>query len=399
MKTTNLRRVATMVFLSLLAIPVCGTTVEQMPSYPGGEMALLDYFQKNLQCPKEVEQAGVHGNVDVSFVIAKSGAVENVQAIKTVLFKRSGVPCQDSTLIKLCEREAVRVCQNMKKWIPGIRYGANFMVKYSMTVSFNEAKKYPCDIYDGEELFDEDYFATLCIEEIKPWYQWRDSLDRLSVTEEMKLKYDMPEGFSEDNSEECFGEYPKLRSAFSIVSSWSSTCLAPQLISDDDQFISFLEFAPIYTEEYEERLNIWFNRGRQHYSTNEMKEKHHRWKMKRTLKGYYDVSGVYVNPNDPTQLLYDSYRVRNIGDSWRDSITVYSAKEARRKWNADSAFTFSLHLRPEDYYKKVFKHVKVLLILRKGRGYACIYSFYTDKAKENFDKYWRRIERVLRFRE
>ena len=106
MKTTNLRRVATMVFLSLLAIPVCGTTVEQMPSYPGGEMALLDYFQKNLQCPKEVEQAGVHGNVDVSFVIAKSGAVENVQAIKTVLLKRSGVPCQDSTLIKLCEREA-----------------------------------------------------------------------------------------------------------------------------------------------------------------------------------------------------------------------------------------------------------------------------------------------------
>ena len=226
----------------------------------------------------------------------------------------------------------------------------------------------------------------------------KDSMGRLSVTEEMKLKYDMPEGFSEDNSEECFGEYPKLRSAFSIVSSWSSTCLAPQLISNDDQFISFLEFAPIYTEEYEERLNIWFNSGRQHYSTNEMKEKHHRWKMKRTLKGYYDVSGVYVNPNDPTQLLYDASRVRNIGDSWRDSITVFSTGEARRKWNADSAFTFSLHLRPEDYYKKDFKHVKILLIQKKGRGgYAYIISFYTDKAKENFDKYWRRIEKTLRF--
>ena len=223
MKAINIWRFATMVFLSLLAIPVCGTTVEQMPSYPGGDKALMEYFEHNLQCPKEVKQAGVHGRVDVSFVIAKNGAVENVQAIKTVLFKRSGVPCQDSTLIKLCEQEAVRVCEKMQRWIPGRRYGANFMVKYSMTVSFNEAKKYPCDIYDGEELFDEDYFATLCIEEIKPWYQWRDSLDRLSVTEEMKLKYDMPEGFSEDNSEECFGEYPKLRSAFSILYFFSAS--------------------------------------------------------------------------------------------------------------------------------------------------------------------------------
>ena len=86
-----------------------------------------------------------------------------------------------------------------------------------------------------------------------------------------------------------------------------------------------------------------------------------------------------------------------IGESWVDSVTVYSTEEARKKWNADSAFVFNLHLRPEDYYKKDFKHVKILLIQKKGHGYAYITSFYTDKAKENFDKYWRRIEKTLRF--
>lgn len=43
--------------------------------------------------------------------------------------------------------------------------------------------------------------------------------------------------------------------------------------------------------------------------------------------------------------------------------------------------------------------MKVLLIQRMGRGYAYICTFYTDKAKTKFDKYWRRIEKTLRYKD
>jgi len=115
----------------------------------------------------------------------------------------------------------------------------------------------------------------------------------------------------------------------------------------------------------------------------------------------YPLSGrkepVDTQPYWQRRGIIKRYYGDEIGDSWIDSVTVYSTEEARSKWNADSAFVFNLHLRPEDYYKKDFKHVKILLIQKKGRGYAYITSFYTDKAKEYFDKYWRRIEKTLRY--
>ena len=393
MKTINLRRFATILMLALLAIPICaqvpnsaternGNLVfvdyEQMPSYPDGEMALMEYIEQNLQCPKEVKRAKVHGNVDVSFVVMKDGTVGEVQAIKTVLLKRSGVPCQDSTLIKLCEREAVRVCQNMKKWMPGRRFGSAHKTKFWASFVFNDPKKVPCDIYHSEEIWDEDHLTNM-IDVFRLDYQWRDSTGRLSVTEDMKMKYRQPEGFSEDNSEECFRANNRLSSTF-------FGCLNTQLHSDDGQFVSFLQFAPLYSKTDEKRLRWVFG----DFPKEKLFNIHHLYKMRGFIKRYYNRYEQYHGKY---------YYIDEVGDSWRDSITVYSAEEARRKWNADSAFTFSLHLRPEDYYKKDFKHVKVLLIQRKGQGYAYITSFYTDKAKENFDKYWRRIERVLRFRE
>lgn len=387
---TTIRLLTTIFFVSVSSLPVFGTQYEQMPSYPGGERALIDYFKNNLQCPKEVIRAKVRGKVDVSFVIMKNGAVENVQVLVTVLLKKSGVLCRDSTLIKLCEQEAVRVCQNMRKWIPARSFDVGFMVKYYMSIWFNDSKKYPCEIFGGEDILDEEYYETFITNVMMPWYQWRDSLGKLSVTEEMKMRYNKPEGFSEDDSEECFKENSRVRSAFKI-------CLSPWLRSDDGQFISFLQFFPIYTEEYEERLNYVFNRRRQRYPTDEMKEKHHRWKMKHILQDFYHVSALYVDSNDPTRILSDPSRARDIGESWRDSIAVLSTEEARSKWNASSAYCFPLHLQPKDYYKKDYKHLKVLLIQREGRGYACIYSFYTDEAKANLDKYWRKVEKMLRF--
>lgn len=196
---------------------------------------------------------------------------------------------------------------------------------------------------------------------VKPKYKWMGSEGKI-VADSMKLKYRKPKRFGQIGITECFDNYPKLKSTF--------TCMGNQLHSNDEQFISFMNF--VYFAEYHRKL---------YYLSH---------KRKRTVDSQH---------HSQIRAIFKDYYGDEIGDSWRDSVTVVSTEEARKKWNADSAFTFSLHLRPEDYYKKDFKHVKILLIQRKGQGYAYITSFYTDKAKEDFDKYWRRIEKTLRFEE
>ena len=194
---------------------------------------------------------------------------------------------------------------------------------------------------------------------VKPKYKWMGSEGKI-VADSMKLKYRKPKRFGQIGITECFDNYPKLKSTF--------TCMGNQLHSNDEQFISFMNF--VYFAEYHRKL---------YYLSH---------KRKRTVDSQH---------HSQIRAIFKDYYGDEIGDSWRDSVTVVSTEEARKKWNADSAFTFSLHLRPEDYYKKDFKHVKILMIQKKGQGYAYITSFYTDKAKENFDKYWRRIEKTLWF--
>jgi hypothetical protein len=197
---------------------------------------------------------------------------------------------------------------------------------------------------------------------VKTEYKWMGTFG-LTVSDEMKLKYHKPRGFWHEDSFECFKDYPKLESTFS--------CKHYQLHSNDGQFIAFLEFVPQYTKKLEATINGLFP---QH--AKELVDKQHRLQMRARIRAYYGDE---------------------IGESWVDSIQQHPTKEAREKFNADSVFSFSIRLRPSDYYKKEFKNMKALLIQRNGRGYVCIYSFYTDKAKAKFKKYWRRIEKTLHY--
>ncbi len=191
-------------------------------------------------------------------------------------------------------------------------------------------------------------------------YQWMGTEGRM--LSEMKLNYHKPKMFNEVGNTECFNDYPKLESTF--------TCMGKQLHSKDGQFISFLVFPSIYTEEFQKRLN-WVSSNHSEVWV----DKQHYRQMRGIIKKYYG----------------------EVGDSWTDSIKHYIKEDAVKKFNADSAFYFSLKLQPSDFYKKEFRHVKVLFLQKKGRGYAYICSFYTDKAKAKLEKYWTRIEKVLRY--
>jgi len=377
MKANNIWRFATILLLSLTAISVCAqyfggcwdlpviqreenekvfSTYEMMPSFPSGDRALIEFLRNNIRCPEGVKKARLHGKVMVSFIVEKDGSVENVRTVSSYLKNKRGVRSRNWDLEKLCEEEALRVFKLMPKWIPGGNFAVRYAMKYYFSLTFNDSRERICELLDMEEVWDEESLAKYA-GAFTPWYNWKANQRGPAVTDEMKMTYRKPEGFSQVDLAESFLGYPmwKYRSML------SEEIIGPFLRSDDGQVISFFQFAPIFSEKFMERVNRNKNASRR--TLTRILERHHRRKLR------------------------------------RDSITVLSTEEARSKWNADSAFTFTLHLSPEYYYEKDFKHLKVLLIQRKGRGYACIYSFYTDKAKENFDEYWRRIEKTLWFKD
>ena len=96
--------------------------VEQMPSFPGGQAALMQYLAKNIKYPPVAEENGIQGRVIVTFVVGKTGAISNVQVAKSV----------DPSL----DKEAVRVVSSMPAWIPGKQNGQSVNVKYTVPVTF-----------------------------------------------------------------------------------------------------------------------------------------------------------------------------------------------------------------------------------------------------------------------
>jgi protein TonB len=96
--------------------------VEQMPEYPGGLPALLDYLNQNVKYPEDAEKQKIEGRVLAVFVVETDGSISNVEVVKPVF------PSLDA--------EAVRVLAAMPKWTPGKQSGKLVRVKYTVPINF-----------------------------------------------------------------------------------------------------------------------------------------------------------------------------------------------------------------------------------------------------------------------
>ena len=96
--------------------------VEQMPEYPGGMAAALEYIQKNMRYPETAKKNGTQGRVTVQFIIDKGGNVTDPKVIRAV----------DKDL----DAEAIRLIGTMPKWKPGMQKGQAVAVKYTLPVMF-----------------------------------------------------------------------------------------------------------------------------------------------------------------------------------------------------------------------------------------------------------------------
>lgn len=96
--------------------------VEQMPSFPGGDAAMMKYLAENIKYPVSAQKAKEQGRVVVQFIVEKDGVVTGVKTVRSV------TPVLDA--------EAVRVIKAMPKWTPGRQGGQPVRVKYNVPVSF-----------------------------------------------------------------------------------------------------------------------------------------------------------------------------------------------------------------------------------------------------------------------
>lgn len=97
-------------------------TVEQMPSFPGGESEMHKFINDNLKYPVVAQESGIQGRVTIRFVVTKTGAISDVTVIRGI----------DPS----CDKEAVRVVKAMPKWIAGKQNGLNVPVYFTLPIVF-----------------------------------------------------------------------------------------------------------------------------------------------------------------------------------------------------------------------------------------------------------------------
>ena len=97
-------------------------SVEKMPAFPGGDVALLKWISENLSYPTIAAENGVQGRVSCTFVVNADGSVSDVSVVRPL----------DPNL----DKEAIRVLQKLPKFKPGEQRGKPVRVKYSVPVRF-----------------------------------------------------------------------------------------------------------------------------------------------------------------------------------------------------------------------------------------------------------------------
>lgn len=96
--------------------------VEDMPEFPGGELALRKFIANAIKYPVIAQENGIQGKVYVNFVVDKDGSITNARIARGV----------DRSL----DQEALRVVNTLPRWKPGQQRGKPVKVSYTVPINF-----------------------------------------------------------------------------------------------------------------------------------------------------------------------------------------------------------------------------------------------------------------------
>ncbi|MDO7884567.1 energy transducer TonB [Hymenobacter cheonanensis] len=95
---------------------------EQMPAFPGGEVALHRYLASHITYPPDAMRRGLSGQVVVQFVVDEQGRVLDPMVVKT-----TNAAFND---------EARRLAWLMPRWAPGREHGQAVRVRCTLPITF-----------------------------------------------------------------------------------------------------------------------------------------------------------------------------------------------------------------------------------------------------------------------
>lgn len=101
--------------------------IEKMPQFPGGDVALARFLQKNLRYPMVAQANDISGKVYAQFVVDKNGAISDIKIVRG--------------LDESCNEETIRILKLMPKWNPGMQNNKACAVYFTLPIHFVLATK------------------------------------------------------------------------------------------------------------------------------------------------------------------------------------------------------------------------------------------------------------------
>jgi len=99
------------------------TVVEQMPEFPGGDQALLEFVNSHIHYPKQSRKNHIEGKVIVQFMVHNSdGSLTDFAIIQS--------------LNDECDAEALRVAKLIPNFIPGGKGSKDMKIRFVLPINF-----------------------------------------------------------------------------------------------------------------------------------------------------------------------------------------------------------------------------------------------------------------------
>lgn len=98
------------------------TIVEEMPTFIGGEKAMMLFLKENVKYPQAAKVLEISGTVYVNFIVSKTGKIKKVKILRGVT--------------ALLDREALRVIKSMPDWKPGKQRKKAVDVSFNIPINF-----------------------------------------------------------------------------------------------------------------------------------------------------------------------------------------------------------------------------------------------------------------------
>ncbi|MFT3949026.1 MAG: hypothetical protein QM763_18825 [Agriterribacter sp.] len=196
------------------------------------------------------------------------------------------------------------------------------------------------------------------------------AMEDINLLKTNNISFKKPDEFTEVRGFECFKDNPKLEVMLS--------CAGYQLCSKNREVVLLLPFYRFLTESD----SVEFRKSFPKMLIGNLNYQHAR-QIRAQILNYLG--------KDPSLL------GENKNFEWEKYVTYYPSNESKSKFNADTAISYLVTFKKDDYYKGIYKYMKALVLQKNGRGFVEIFCFYTESERKKLFRYWKSVERIYKY--